>query len=113
MNEKDFKTKIIYRRRKREEIPVNDKRRFNADGEKLNFEEKKTQKIPSNRRGKSNLENRLREETTRREAAEAKLVGVQAKFEEVKTRWNAKHRKCADGCRKLWKTAQNKVSLIF
>lgn len=30
------------------------------------------------------LENRLREETARREAAEAKLVGVQAKFEELK-----------------------------
>jgi molecular chaperone GrpE len=31
------------------------------------------------------LENRLIEETARREAAEGKLVGVQAKFEEVKT----------------------------
>jgi molecular chaperone GrpE len=31
------------------------------------------------------LENKLKAETERREAAEAKLVGVQAKFEEVKT----------------------------
>ena len=30
------------------------------------------------------LENKLKEETTRREAAESKLVGVQAKFEEIK-----------------------------
>ncbi len=31
------------------------------------------------------LENKLKAETERREAAEAKLVGVQAKFEEIKT----------------------------
>lgn len=40
------------------------------------------QKVKSMR--ETELENRLREETLRREAAEAKLVGVQAKFEEVK-----------------------------
>jgi molecular chaperone GrpE len=69
-----------------EEIPVSDKRRFNAEGE-LNDKgsaqgaakaEVKSQEV-------TRLENALKEERTRREAAEAKLVGVQSKFEEVKT----------------------------
>jgi molecular chaperone GrpE len=63
---------------------VNDKRKFNADGERIDFETgAPKQEVKSMR--ETELENRLREETARREAAEAKLVGVQAKFEEVKT----------------------------
>jgi len=45
--------------------------------------EKPKQKVKSMR--ETELENKLREETARREAAEAKLVGVQTKFEEIKT----------------------------
>lgn len=71
-----------------EEIPVQDKRRFNTEGERVRVEvkdetEKPKQNVKSQR--ETELENRLKEETMRREAAEAKLVGVQAKFEEVKT----------------------------
>jgi molecular chaperone GrpE len=71
-----------------EEMPVNDKRRFNTEGERVRVEvkdeaEPPKQNVKSQR--ETELENRLMEETMRREAAEAKLVGVQAKFEEVKT----------------------------
>ena len=88
MNEQDFKTEeeFIEEDENTEQIPVNDKRRFNADGERMNFEdEKDVSKIPVKSAREIELENKLIEETTRREAAEAKLVGVQAKFNEAKT----------------------------
>jgi molecular chaperone GrpE len=71
-----------------EETPAGDKRRFNTEGERVRVEvkdeiETPKQNVKSQR--ETELENRLKEETLRREAAEAKLVGVQAKFEEVKT----------------------------
>ncbi len=65
-----------------EKIPVFDKRKFNSQGEKMNDE---TTKEPTKSAREIELENKLKEETIRREAAEAKLVGVQAKFEEIKT----------------------------
>ena len=87
MNEKDFNNEEILEDILDEaegEIPVNDKRRFNSHGERVNFEEETPkQQVKSMR--ETELENKLKEETIRREAAEAKLVGVQAKFEEVKT----------------------------
>ena len=65
-------------------IPINDKRRFNEQGEKIRDDEpvKPTEPVKSPR--EVDLENKLKAETERREAAEAKLVGVQAKFEEAK-----------------------------
>jgi molecular chaperone GrpE len=63
-------------------IPINDKRRFNEQGERLREDEKPAEPLRSSR--EIELENKLRAETERREAAEAKLVGVQAKFEEAK-----------------------------
>ncbi|HEX9961153.1 MAG TPA: nucleotide exchange factor GrpE [Pyrinomonadaceae bacterium] len=71
-----------------EEMPAGDQRRFNTEGERVRVEvkdetENPKQNVKSQR--ETELENRLKEETMRREAAEAKLVGVQAKFEEVKT----------------------------
>lgn len=68
-----------------EKIPVFDKRKFNSQGERMDTEEQETPKQQVKSMRETELENRLKEETTRREAAEAKLVGVQAKFEEVKT----------------------------
>lgn len=67
-----------------EEIPFTDKRRININGEgaQPNAE---TPKAETKSAEVVKLENALKEERTRREAAEAKLVGVQAKFEEVKT----------------------------
>ena len=63
-------------------IPINDKRRFNEQGERVREDEKPAEPVRSSR--EIELENRLKAETDRREAAEAKLVGVQAKFEEAK-----------------------------
>lgn len=67
-----------------DQIPVNDKRRFNADGEYVAEEELKAE--PVKPVAELALEEKLKKETERREAAEAKLVGVQAKFEEEKAR---------------------------
>jgi molecular chaperone GrpE len=57
---------------------------IDMEGENINsaFDEQPKQNVKSMR--ETELESKLREETARREAAEAKLVGVQAKFEEVK-----------------------------
>lgn len=73
MNEKDFNNEEIL-----EEI-LDENETENADFEP----EAPKQQVKSMR--ETELENRLKEETMRREAAEAKLVGVQAKFEEIKT----------------------------
>ena len=63
-------------------IPVTDKRRFNTDGDFLG-EEETAQELPKPA-SEIALEAKLKAETDRREAAEAKLVGVQAKFEDAK-----------------------------
>lgn len=65
-------------------IPVIDKRRFNTDGELVADAEPEKPAEPPRSAAKSALESQLKAEIERREAAEAKLVGVQAKFEEVK-----------------------------
>ncbi|MGE3466440.1 MAG: nucleotide exchange factor GrpE [Pyrinomonadaceae bacterium] len=64
-------------------IPVNDKRRFNADGEFVAEEEAPKQPVKS--AAEIALEAKLKAEIDRREAAESKLVGVQAKFEDAKS----------------------------
>ena len=73
MNEKDFNNEEIL-----EDI-LEENENDNADFEP----ETPKQQVKSMR--ETELENRLKEETLRREAAESKLVGVQAKFEEIKT----------------------------
>jgi molecular chaperone GrpE len=65
-------------------IPVNDKRRFSPEGERMGGSPETESKEPQVSPRELELEARLKEETTRREAAESKLVGVQAKFEEAK-----------------------------
>ena len=79
MNEQDFNDEIL----DENEIPVNDKRRFNNAGERIKFEDEKPQEATRSAR-EVELEAKLKAETERREAAESKLVGVQAKFEEAK-----------------------------
>jgi molecular chaperone GrpE len=64
------------------EVPVNDKRRFNDQGERIAEDEKPPEPVKSH--AETAHEAKLKAETDRREAAEAKLVGVQAKFEEAK-----------------------------
>jgi len=63
-------------------ISINDKRRFNEKGEQIRQDEKPLEPVKPRR--EVELENQLKAETDRREAAESKLVGVQAKFEEAK-----------------------------
>ena len=63
-------------------IPVTDKRRFNTEGERVAEDEAPKESVKSAK--EIALEAALKSETERREAAEAKLVGVQAKFEEAK-----------------------------
>ena len=67
-------------------IPVMDKRRFNADGSRNPEGEAAAAKPAEAVRSAAEtaLEAELKAEIERREAAEAKLVGVQAKFEEAK-----------------------------
>ncbi len=83
MNEQEFENEEIIDGEV-EEIPFDDESRTDEDGENMKAEEAKTQKLEKSAR-EIELENRLGEETLRREAAEAKLVGVQEKFNEVKT----------------------------
>lgn len=73
MNEKDFNNEEIL-----EDILDG------TEDENTDFEaETPQQQVKSMR--ETELENKLKTETERREAAESKLVGVQAKFEEVKS----------------------------
>lgn len=74
MSEQDFNSEEIFEENE-EEITTEDE--MNSKEEKSNEPVKSIREIE--------LENRLKAETERREAAEGKLVGVQAKFEEVKT----------------------------
>ncbi|HUR96430.1 MAG TPA: nucleotide exchange factor GrpE [Pyrinomonadaceae bacterium] len=64
-------------------IPVNDRRRVTEDGIREGASEERSEP-PATSRRELELEAHLKAETERREAAEAKLVGVQAKFEEAK-----------------------------
>ncbi|MEO6656360.1 MAG: nucleotide exchange factor GrpE [Pyrinomonadaceae bacterium] len=63
-------------------IPFKDKRRFSAESEKIAEDEEPKEPVKS--ANEIALESKLKVETERREAAEAKLIGVQAKFEEAK-----------------------------
>ena len=63
-------------------LPVNDKRRFNEKGERIADDPTPAEPVRSPQ--EIALEAKLKAETERREAAEAKLVGVQAKFEDAK-----------------------------
>jgi molecular chaperone GrpE len=80
-NKKKMSEEII----NEEEVKVDDKRRFNTEGERVTVEvEEKTEPVKSFEMIK--LETDLKSERERREAAESKLVGVQARFEEEKNR---------------------------
>ena len=75
------------------------------EGETINSAaEQSQQKVKSMR--ETELENKLKQETQRREAAEAKLVGVQAKFEEVK---NGLERETAEMRQRLMKTLEDRA----
>ena len=78
--QEDFNEDMRDEEMRDEEIPFTDKRRINVNHENGEAQPKTDIKSAEVVR----LENELKDERNRREAAEAKLVGVQAKFEEVK-----------------------------
>jgi molecular chaperone GrpE (heat shock protein) len=83
-------------------IPFTDKRRFNADGERIQADEMpKASKSPR----ETELETQLKAERERREAAETKLIGVQAKFEEAKANLE---KETADMRARLMKTLEDR-----
>lgn len=87
MNEKDINNEELLDEiigEVEEEIPVEDKRRFTTDGELKDKNATATAKAEVKSAEVIRLENAFKEEKSRREAAEAKLVGVQSKFEEIK-----------------------------
>lgn len=86
-----------------ETVPVNDKRRFNENGERIAEAEHPNEQIKS--AAEIALEAKLKAETERREAAEAKLVGVQAKFEEAKSNLE---KETADMRARLMKTLEDR-----
>lgn len=102
MNEQDFNDEIS---EERQEIPVNDKRRFNDEGERIRFGDEKPQEPVKSQR-ETELETKLKAETERREAAEAKLIGVQAKFEEAKA---GLEKETADMRSRLMKTLEDRA----
>jgi molecular chaperone GrpE len=87
-------------------IPVNDKRRFNDQGERIADDPELKVAEPVKPQREMDLENRLKAETERREAAEAKLVGVQARFEEAKA---GLERETAEMRERLKKTLEGKA----
>lgn len=87
-------------------IPINDKRRFSPEGEPLGGGPAQETKEPQRSQREVELEARLSEETARREAAESKLVGVQAKFEEAKANLE---KETADMRARLRKTLEDRA----
>ena len=85
-------------------IPVNDKRRFTEEGIRDDIKEE-APSTPQKSRLEIELEGKLKTETERREAAEAKLVGVQAKFDEAKSNLE---KETADMRARLMKTLEDR-----
>lgn len=107
MNEQDFNNEEILGEGgdETEDINVEDRRRFNERGERINGKsEVKPESVKSAR--ETELETKLKDETTRREAAEAKLVGVQAKFNEENTR---REKETAEMRQRLTKTLEDRA----
>lgn len=87
-------------------VPVMDKRRFNDKGEKREDAPADEPAAPAKPASEIALENKLKAEIERREAAEAKLVGVQAKFEEAKA---GLEKETAEMRARLMKTLEDKA----
>lgn len=85
-------------------IPVNDKRRFTEEGIRDDVKEDPPPP-PQKSARETELEAKLRTETERREAAETKLVGVQAKFDEAK---QGLEKETADMRSRLMKTLEDR-----
>jgi molecular chaperone GrpE len=101
-NEQDFNNEEIIEG-EAEDVSINDKRHFSEAGERIR-DDKKTEKVKSPEVIK--LENDLKDERNRREAAEAKLIGVQAKFDEIKTQME---RETSEMRQRLMKTLEDRA----
>jgi molecular chaperone GrpE len=102
MSEQDFNEEEILEENA-EEIPFADNRRFNEAGERIK-DDKKNEKAKSPEVNK--LENELTDERMRRESAEAKLVGVQKKFDDIKSQME---RETAEMRQRLMKTLEDRA----
>lgn len=87
------------------ELKTTDKRRFNQRGERVQGVDEEP-KVPVKSAKEVELEAKLKAETDRREAAEAKLVGVQAKFDAAKT---GLEKETADMRSRLTKTLEDRA----
>ncbi len=113
MNEQNFNDDEIFDEAT-EENTVSDKRGFDGEGERAattsaasaDFADEKSNRQAVKSMRETELENKLKTETERREAAESKLVGVQAKFEEVKTKME---RETAEMRGRLMKTLEDRA----
>ena len=85
-------------------IPVNDKRRVTEEGLRDDIKEE-PKSAPQKSSREIELEAKLKSETERREAAEAKLVGVQTKFDEAKSNLE---KETADMRARLMKTLEDR-----
>ncbi|MGI8787478.1 MAG: nucleotide exchange factor GrpE [Pyrinomonadaceae bacterium] len=103
MNEQDYTDEEIIEG-EAEETPFTDKRRFNSEGERVKDDAPKSEKTKSPEVLK--LENELKDERTRRESAEAKLVGVQKKFDEAKAQME---RETTEMRQRLMKTLEERA----
>lgn len=96
MNEQDFNNE--------EEIIEGEAEDTNFTGERVREDQPKAANVKSPE--VLRLENELKDERIRRESAEAKLVGVQAKFEEVKTQME---RETQEMRQRLMKTLEDRA----
>ena len=103
MNEQDFNDEEIIEG-EAEETSFTDKRRFNGEGERIADDAPKSENIKSSE--VLRLENELKDERIRRESAEAKLVGVQQKFDELKTQME---RETQEMRQRLMKTLEDRA----
>jgi molecular chaperone GrpE len=89
-----------------EEVKVDDKRRFNTEGERVTVEVDEEVAEPVKSFETIKLENDLKAETERRIAAETKLVDVQKRFDEAK---NNLEKETAEMRQRLMKTLEDRA----
>ncbi len=89
-----------------EEVKVDDKRRFNTEGDRVTVEVAEEEQLPVKSFETIKLENDLKTETERRIAAETKLVEVQKRFDEAK---NNLEKETAEMRGRLMKTLEERA----
>ena len=89
-----------------EEVKVDDKRRFNTEGDRVTVEVDEEEQLPVKSFETIKLENDLKTETERRIAAETKLVEVQKRFDEAK---NNLEKETSEMRQRLMKTLEERA----